>query len=43
MSKHEQQKDSPPQPDSAERSFEPGHVMTRKQYEDLVRQAANQK
>ena len=43
MSKPEQQKDSPPKPDPAERSLEPGHVMTRKHYEDLARQAASQK
>ena len=43
MSKQDDQQNSPPQPETAERSFDPVHVMTRKHYEDLARRAANQK
>ena len=43
MSKPDQQQNTPPQPAPAERSFDLVHVMTRKHYEDLARQAANQK
>jgi hypothetical protein len=43
MSAQDQQKNSPPQPEPAERTFDPVHVMSRKHYEDLARQAVNQK
>lgn len=42
MSKQDDQK-NPPAPTPADRPFDPGHVMTRRHYEELARQAANQK
>ena len=43
MSAAEQQKDQAPQSAQDETPIEPGHVMPRKQYEELVRKAAGQK
>lgn len=43
MSAIEQKKDQEPQSAQDETPIEPGHVMPRKQYEDLVRKAAGQK
>lgn len=43
MSAAEQQKDKAPQSAQEEAPIEPGHVMPRKQYEELVRKAAGQK